>query len=205
MPYQLVYGSLWVLRSVLTYLIVQRLMPDRPALAIFAGLFAALHAADGSLNWISQLNQFGFVFLMLLSFFLLLVAMDSRRMISTTSWAAASALAGYMSLWSYESPLPVMLVFPFAAALLRRDVPLSRLFCASGIYLIPVVAFIGESVERYLTRGGDGGLTYQAGVSRQSFSPGALVSDLWLHLQRTACFSGSGREPTSARNGCGTM
>lgn len=28
-PYQLVYGALWVLRSVLTYLIVQRLMPDR--------------------------------------------------------------------------------------------------------------------------------------------------------------------------------
>jgi hypothetical protein len=88
------------------------------------------------------------------SFFLLLVAMDSRRMISTMSWAAASALAGYMSLWSYESPLPVMLAFPFTAALLRRDVPLSRLFCAQGIYVLPVVAFIGENVQRYLASGG---------------------------------------------------
>ena len=101
-PYQLVYGALWVLRSILTYLIVQRLMPGRPALAILAGLFAALHAADGALNWIGQLNQFGFIFLMLLSFFLLLVAMDSQRMITAILWATASAFAGYMSLWSYE-------------------------------------------------------------------------------------------------------
>ena len=187
-PYQLVYGALWVGRSVLTYLIVQRIMPDRPALAILAGLFAALHAADGSLNWIGQLNQFGFIFLMLLSFFLLLVAMDSRRTITAILWAASSALAGYMSLWSYESPLPVMLVFPSAAALLRRDVPLSRLFYASGIYLIPVAAFIGENVQRYLASGGDGDLTYQASVSRQSFSPGALISDLWFHLENSLAF-----------------
>jgi hypothetical protein len=187
-PYQLVYGALWVLRSVLTYLIVQRLMPGRPALAILAGLFAALHAADGALNWIGQLNQFGFIFLMLLSFFLLLVAMDSRRMITATLWAAASALAGFMSLWSYESPLPVMLAFPFAAALLCRDVPLARLFYASGIYLIPVAAFIGENVQRYLTSRGDGGFSYQASVIRKGFSPEAVVSDLWQHIANSLCF-----------------
>ena len=187
-PYQLVYGALWVLRSVLTYLIVQRLVPGRPALAILAGLFAALHAADSALNWIGQLNQFGFIFLMLLSFFLLLVAMDSRRTTTAILWATASAFAGYMSLWSYESPLPVMLVFPFAAALLRRDVALSRLFYASGIYLIPVAAFIGENVQRYLVSSGHGGLSYQASVIRQGFSLGAVVSELWLHLANSLGF-----------------
>ena len=187
-PYQLVYGALWVLRSVLTYLIVQRLMPGRPALAVLAGLFAALHAADESLNWIGQLNQFGFIFLMLLSFFLLLVAMDSRRTITAIFWATASAFAGYMSLWSYESPLPVMLAFPFAVALLRRDVPRWRLFYASGTYLIPVAAFIGENVQRYLVSSGHGGLSYQASVMRQDFSPGAVLSDLWQHLANSLGF-----------------
>lgn len=187
-PYQLVYGSLWVLRSVLTFLIVKRLMPDRPALALFAGLLAALHAADKSLNWVGQLNQFGFIFLMLLSFFLLLLALDGRSKISTVTWAAASAVAAYVSLWSYESPLPVMLAFPFAVAVLRREVPLSRFFCVSGIYLVPVLVFIVENIRRYLGSAGDGGLTYQAGVSRHNFSPATFASDLWFHLENSLIF-----------------
>jgi hypothetical protein len=187
-PYQIVYGALWFLRSVLSYLIVQRLMPDRPALAAFAGILAALHAADQSLNWVGELHQFGFIFLMLLSFFLLLLAVDSRRIISTVALAAVSALAGYTSLWSYESPLPVMLAFPFVVALLRRDVPFSRLASGFAIYLIPVVVFIGENAQRYLAGIGGGGGAYQSGLARQNFSLAALASDLWFHLENSVAF-----------------
>ena len=64
----------------------------------------------------------------------------------------------------------------------------SRLFYVSGIYLIPVAAFIGENVQRYLVSSGHGGLTYQASVMRQDFSPGAVVSDLWLHIANSLGF-----------------
>jgi hypothetical protein len=184
-PYQVVYAGLWVLRALLTYLIVRKLMPNHPALALFAGLFAALHAADAALNWIGQLNQFGFVFLVLLSFFLLLVAMEAERSILTIVWASAAALSAYLALWSHESPLLVVLAFPFAVALLRRELPLPRLFVASAIYVIPVLVFIYENAQRYLTSTGNGTATYQFGVARQNFSVGAIASDLWLHIENS--------------------
>jgi hypothetical protein len=187
-PYQLVYAALWVLRALLTYLIVLRLMPGRPALAIFAGLFAALHAADGALNWVGQLNQFGFIFLMLLSFLLLLIAFDTRRLLIAGLAALGSAAAAYLSLWSYESPLPVMLTFPAVVAVLRRDIRPSRLAWVNIIYLVPVVAFLGENIVRYLSIGGGGATTYQMAVSRHDYSLPALVKDLELHLKNSIAF-----------------
>lgn len=185
-PYQLTYAVLWALRGLLTYLIVRKLAPEMPAIAIFAGLFAALNvAADGALNWLEQLNQFGFVFLMLLSFFMLLVALESERDAAALGWAAASALAGYLALWSYESPLPVMFAFPAAVALLRRDVPTRRLAPVLAIYLIPVVAFAAEYAHFYLGSLEHEVGSYQARVSRHNFSLLALSSDLRFHLENS--------------------
>jgi hypothetical protein len=185
-PYQVVYAALWVLRSVLTYLLVKQLMPERPALALFAGLFAAMHTADGALNWIGQLNQFGFIFLMLLSFVALVRAVESNSIARATALTTASVGAAYLSLWSYESPLPVMLAFPFAVAILRRDLARRRLLWVFGVYLVPIIAFIAENAHRYLTNAGNG--TYQIAVSRASFSPLALMSDLALHLTNSVAF-----------------
>jgi hypothetical protein len=185
-PYQVVYAALWVLRSVLTYWLAKILMPHRPALALFTGLFAAMHTADGALNWIGQLNQFGFIFLMLLSFVALMLALESSSIISSAVMAAAAAGAAYLSLWSYESPLPVMLAFPIVAAILRRDLARRRLLWVFTVYLVPIVAFIGENTHRYLTDVGTG--TYQVRVSRDSFSPLGLMSDLWLHLENSVIF-----------------
>jgi hypothetical protein len=185
-PYQLVYGGLWVLRAILTYGIVARLMPGRPALAMFAGLLTAMHTADGALNWVGQLNQFGFIFLMLLSFFLLLVSLDTPRRSVAAIAAIGSALAGYLSLWSYESPLPVMLAFPVAVMLLRSDVPRSRLAWTCVIYLLPVVMSVRGNVMRYLSMQGQH--TYQMSVMRHDFAPAALIADLGLHLKNSVSF-----------------
>lgn len=185
-PYQVVYAALWVLRSVLTYLLVKQLMPERPALALFAGLFAAMHTADGALNWIGQLNQFGFIFLMLLSFVALIRAVETNNIARAAALTTASAGAAYLSLWSYESPLTVMLAFPFVVAILRPDLARHRLLWVSGVYLIPIFAFIGENAHRYLTNAGTG--TYQVAVSRAGFSPPALMSDLALHLKNSVTF-----------------
>lgn len=185
-PYQLVYAVLWALRAILAYLIVQKLMPRTLALSVFAGLFAALNvAADAALNWIEQLNRFGVVFLMLLSFFLLLLALESCRFATAIVWAVASALSGYLALWSYESPLPVVCAFPAAVVLLRREVPARRLVPVLIVYLVPVVAFAGEYAQYYSASLGHAVSSYQARVSRHNFSLDALTSDLWLHLENS--------------------
>jgi hypothetical protein len=187
-PYQLVYGALWVLRALLTYTIVLQLMPGRPALAMFAGLFAALDAADGSLNWVGQLNQFGFIFLMLLSFQLLLIALDTRRLPVAALAAFGSAGAAYVCLWSYESPLPVMLAFPAAVAILRRDLLSARFAWVNAIYLVPLIVFIGENIVRYLSGTGGGGAAYKMAVIRHNYSWRALFEDLELHLKNSIAF-----------------
>jgi hypothetical protein len=79
-PSQLVYGALWLGRSVLTWLIVRALLPDKPALAIFAGLIVSLHAADAALNWVGQLNQFGFIFWTVLAFLFFVYAVKTSRL-----------------------------------------------------------------------------------------------------------------------------
>jgi hypothetical protein len=182
-PYQVVYGALWVLRCFLTYVVVRRLIPDRPALAVFAGAFVALHAADAALNWVGQLNQFGFIFLMLLSVTTLIVALDSRHTLIACAWTVAAAIFAYLSLWSYETPLPVMILFPAGIVLLRRDIPTRRFVWVTSVYLLPALAFVTDNARRYLTHVGSGSATYQAGVVRHDFSAGGLVSDLWLHVE----------------------
>jgi hypothetical protein len=185
-PYQIVYAALWELRALLTYLIVKRLMPNRPALALLAGLFAAMHAGDGAINWIGQLNQFGFIFLMLASFAALLRAAECRTVVYATVWAVVSAGAAYLSLWSYETPLPVILAFPVAVAILRWDLVRLRLLWLSGIYLIPAAVFIFDNAHRYFSRAGNS--SYQESVTRHSFVPLALASDLWVHVENSIAF-----------------
>jgi hypothetical protein len=185
-PYQIVYGSLWALRALLAALIVQKLVPGRPALAAFAAVFAALDTSDAAVNWVGQLNQFGFIFLMLLSFFLFLRSLESKGWAGGACSAMMSAAAGYLALWSYESPLPVMLAFPLAVATLRRDFRFARLLLVSAIYLIPVVVFVKKNAERYLASGAN--LTYQASVTRPSFSLASILSDLWFHLKNSIAF-----------------
>ncbi|SDR05142.1 hypothetical protein SAMN05519103_00550 [Rhizobiales bacterium GAS113] len=185
-PYQIVYGCLWLLRAVLTYGIVRQLMPDRPALALFAGLAASLYSADGSSNWIGQLNQFGFIFMMLLSFWLLSIAFATRSAIGATLFAAAAALAGYVSLWSYESPLPVMLAFPVVVVALQGRLPSRSQLLAIALFYVPVAVFSFVNIERYASSIGTA--SYQASVTRPDMSVGAIVSDLIAHLDNSLFF-----------------
>ena len=61
------------------------------------------------------MNQFGFIFWMLLACYTLTCAVESQR---RPAVAAALALSAcffcYMSLWSYESQLLLIMVFPVA-------------------------------------------------------------------------------------------
>src|SRR5437868_6212095 len=58
-PYQFVYACLWLARGLVVFAIVRRLGDGLDGTAFLAGAFTILHAADSSLNWVGQLNQFG--------------------------------------------------------------------------------------------------------------------------------------------------
>src|SRR5262249_9568618 len=73
-PYQIVHALLWWARGVLIFLILKRLLPDCLTIAYVAGALVLVHASDGALQWVGQLNQFGFIFWMLLACYLLAVA-----------------------------------------------------------------------------------------------------------------------------------
>ena len=67
--YQIVWALLWSARGVLAGLICQRLFSTPAVISYLVGLFAVLHASDHALNWVGQLNQFGFIFWMLCAFY----------------------------------------------------------------------------------------------------------------------------------------
>ena len=186
MPYQFVYATLWVGRGLLTYLIVRELMPGRPSLALLAGLLATLHTGDGSLNWIGQLNQFGFVFWTLLSFLLFLNAMKAPTDLQAAVWAGGASLGGYLSLWSYESPLPVLAAFPLSVAIVMWSFDWRRLGLISTIHSVPIVWFTLLNVQRYIENAGSG--TYQASVARTDFTFSGILGDLGLHMKNAFAF-----------------
>jgi hypothetical protein len=117
LPYQLVYASLWFARGILSYAIVRHLVPEAPEFAYLIGSIAIFHASDHTLNWVGQLNQFGFIFWMLLSFLSTLCGLDASTRAGNLGWAILAAALAYMSLWSYEAQLPVMLLVPWLFAL----------------------------------------------------------------------------------------
>ena len=109
---QIVYAALWWARGFLVFLILRRLFPHLPLLAYGAGALVLVHAADRALNWVGQLNQFGVIFWMLLAVYLLVVALQQNRPLRTALFAVGAATATYLCLWSYESPLFILLLVP---------------------------------------------------------------------------------------------
>jgi hypothetical protein len=77
-------------------------------------------------------------------------------------------------------------VFPFAVALILWPLSLKRWVIASAVYSVPISYFVWLNLVRYL--GSEGASTYQSGVLRNDWSPAAIASDLWLHLQNSVAF-----------------
>jgi hypothetical protein len=184
LAYQVVYTLLWFGRGILCYLIIKRLAPNLEMFAFLAGSLAIFHASDHTLNWVGQLNQFGFIFWMLLSFLMLIHALDASSERRALVWATLAAAFNYMSLWSYEAHLPVVLVAPWLFAVWRRK-GWRRPGIVVAFYLLPAIIFIGMNVSRYV--GGTGG-GYQVSVLRSEFSISGLVSDLGFNLKYALAF-----------------
>jgi hypothetical protein len=180
---QLVYAALWWGRGFLAFLILRRLFPSVPLLAYAAGALVIVHASDHALNWVGQLNQFGVIFWMMLALYLLVVALQETRPIATVLFGAAAAVATYLCLWSYESPLFILLLAPL---LLLPLVGLSRQTTAifGLFYLFPLV-FVLRNMDRYF--GGDSG-TYQESVLRDDLTPTRLAKDLAYNVEASVQF-----------------
>jgi hypothetical protein len=174
-PYQLVYATLWLARGLLVFALVRMLTMSEPA-AFLAGAFTILHASDGALNWVGQLNQFGFIFWMLLSFFFLLKAIAAASAVRQLLLLVAAEASVYMCLFSYESPLPIVLAFPILAISLFDTWSKRKALMLAAYYLVPAF-YILKSAYTYLRRSHQQG--YQISVLRHDWSPAALVHD-WL-------------------------
>lgn len=176
-PFQVVYAILWWARGFLCFLILRRFYPRTPVIGYLSGAFVLIHAADGALQWVGQMNQFGFIFWMLLAFYFFVIAYQASNLLRSTVAMLAACGFESMSLFSYESQLLLILAFPIAVLALgrrwQRYIPL-----AASWYVVPAV-YAYLSLKKYQHSGGS---TYQEGVMRKHWGVASIGSDWWFNI-----------------------
>jgi hypothetical protein len=184
-PYQIVYAVLWFARGALTYEIVRRLVPRAGLLPFLAGTLVLVHASDGALNWVGQMNQFGMIFWLLLSVYFLVLAVTVESTRWAAVWCALSIVGVRLCLWSYESALGLVLLAPAIVLFARRrSLTRARVVYAS-LYYVPALYYAGLSIERYAN--GDGS-TYQEAVTRSDLAIGPMLGDLVFNVKASLRF-----------------
>ncbi|MFZ1994042.1 MAG: hypothetical protein WAU75_08025, partial [Solirubrobacteraceae bacterium] len=194
---QIVYAVLWWARGFLAFLIVRALLPRHQLLAALTGVLVLVQASDHALNWVGQLNQFGTIFWMILAFYVLVLALRTPSAVGAAIGAVLASLFAYMSLWSYESPLFMILAFPVIVLVVRFGWS-RRTVLISAVFYIPPVIYAWDNLRRYTSSGS--GAIYQESVARSSYAPGPLLHDLWFNVWSALNFTswGSHMPPVSA-------
>jgi hypothetical protein len=185
--YQIVYAVLWWARGFLAYLIMRVVFPRHLVLAALTGVLVLVQASDHALNWVGQLNQFGMIFWMMLAFDALVRALRTPSAVVATIATGLAMLFAYLSLWSYESPLFMILAFPAIVLAVRFGWSRRTLLISAAFYVVPVVYAV-DNLRRYTS----GGAEYQDSVARSSFAPGPVLSDLWFNVESALKFTGWG-------------
>lgn len=183
--FEWVYAALWWARGFLVYLILAEFLPARRIVCAAAGALVLSHAADGSLQWVGQMNQCGVMFWMLSAFYVGLRFLRAQGWISSVLLLLAVIFLLHMSLWSYEAQLPIVLLLPFVLFFLRERRGSRRVILSGAWYLVAAV-YIGQTALRYLAQTGT---AYQQGVLRKggiSFS--SLLGDWWFNIWQGARF-----------------
>jgi hypothetical protein len=121
--------------------------------------------------WLGQMNQFGFMFWMLLAMYCFVRAWDACRWPAAVALVAAAVFFEYMSLWSYESQILLILLFPVVLMLSRREWRKPAHLIAW--YSAPAVYFYCT----YLRYTHSGGHSYQESVLRKSWSLASIAGD----------------------------
>jgi len=173
-PYQLVYAALWWARGFLMFLIVRRLLPGNDLFCYLAGALVLVHSSDESTEWVGQMPQPAYIFWMLAAFYLLLRALDDENRARARIFLALAIVAEYMSLWTYESQIAIILLAPLL--LLARPGGRVRWRAAAGAWYAVLAIYVVQTAIRY---GRSGHPTYQASVLRKQWGAGAILED-WL-------------------------
>jgi len=195
LPYQIVYALLWWGRGLLVFLLLRRFAGAGVLIPYVAGALVIVHSSDGALQWIGQMNQFGFIFWMLLAVYLLTQSVSASNPRTTFGLLIAACFFEYMSLWSYESQLLIILAYPLALLWLR---PGWRKWCllAAGWYVMPGI-YLLITIRKYLSAGGG---TYQESVLRTGWSAISLASDWWFNIASSLEFWSWRREPNTSES-----
>jgi hypothetical protein len=181
-PYQVVYALLWWARGMLVFAILRRFLPDCPSLCYSAGALVLVHSCDGATILVEQMNQIGFMFWMLLAMYCFQRAWGATRRWVTAALAATAAALEYMSLWSYESQILLILMFPIAVMLARREWKKPVLLIAW--FSVPLVYL----VLTYLRYTHSGGGSYQESVMRKSWSVAGIAGDWAFNIANSLAF-----------------
>jgi hypothetical protein len=182
-PFQIVHSLLWWSRGFLLFLIVRRVAGD-PLVAYAAGALLLVHSSDAATQWIGQMNQFGFIFWMLLAFYLFTVAAQSTSGAAAVALTVAACCSEYMSLWSYESAILLMLLFPLALRGRRRIGGRRLAGISTAWYAIPAV-YLWLTIARYADVRG---FAYQATVLRKNWATADLLRDWWFNVRASLEF-----------------
>lgn len=175
-PFQVVYAVLWWARGMLVYAILRRFLSSCPSLCFCAGALTLVHSSDGAMMLVEQMNQFGFIFWMLLAMYCFVRAWDAKRWWIVGLLAALAAGFEYMSLWSYESQILLILAFPIILILVRRE--WQRPLRLLAWYSVPLV-YLFLTYQRYThTRGH----SYQESVLRKSWSLASIAGDWGFNI-----------------------
>ena len=183
-PYQVVYASLWWARGLVVYLLVRRLVPGGALVAYLTGALVLVHAADGALQWAGQMNQFGFIFWMLLASYVASRAFDAAQPRTAAVLALVAAALVHMSLWSYESQLPLLVLIPLLLLGVQRPAR-ARALIVTVPWYGTLLVYLALTARGYQT-GEAGG--YQQAVMRQDWSVTSLLSDWWFNIAASVSF-----------------
>jgi hypothetical protein len=181
-PYQIVYAALWWARGFLLFLIVRQLLPGQAPFAYLAGGLALVQSSDLATAWVGQMPQLAYIFWMLAAFYLLVRGFDSRSRL----WLAAAIFCEYMSLWTYESPIVIILIAPLLLVWLRRDAVRKHVAALWAWYAVPVI-YLSVLAIRYMRSAGH---TYQESVLRKNWGISSILHDWAFNIFASLKFWG---------------
>ena len=189
-PYQVVYALLWWGRAFLVFVLARRFFPRCVPVCYAAGALALVQSSDGSLQWVGQMNQFGFIFWMLLGFYFLTRAADAPGLRAAALLTLAAGFFAQMSLWSYESPLVLICAFP-VALLISRGFSRRKLLIAAAWYCVPAL-YLFLTLRKYTQ---SVGASYQEGVMRKSWALKTILDDWFFNTLASVKFWAWPRSP----------
>ncbi len=189
-PYQITYAALWWARGFLVFLIGRRLAPGCDLFWYLAGALVLVHSSDSATGWAGLLNQSGYTFWMPLAFYALVIAFQQldRRRVNVA--LALAVFFEFLSLWSYESQLVLILIAPLLLLWRYR-----KWTIAAAWYAVPAIYMVA-TLRKYAHSSGH---TYQESVLRKSWSFGSILSDWWFNIAASLRFwSWPSSEPSHA-------